>query len=357
MPWPIGSRTAMLIRLRWNQRGLLDTLIWIVGVARLHCVFGQCAHVKNVSGRKSDVLDTNVAATDELRPSPWRVSPADEVCVLRALTDNARRCCAVRRGRYSTCKKRSHRWTSARQRHLLCGGRERRGSWRAIVAGERDGNVLAAMKGVRIHAAMMRLSKACKATGVASTCLHSNRRWRYSTLSAPNWQNVTERLSGSCSACKRMKGNREKVRKKASPAMRLSLICTPTIQNVRCWYHSHWCINVTTALAVVSEVGADMSRFPSDKHFASWLGCARTKITGGKVMSGKTSAVPTVLPSIAARRLSENRDCSEESHLSQIFGHLKRIVVLYKRNMAEMAFFRSRFSILGQPPKVVLFSA
>jgi hypothetical protein len=32
-----------------------------------------------------------------------------------------------------------------------------------------------------------------------------------------------------------------------------------------------------------------MSRFPSDKHFASWMGlCPGTKITGGKVMSGAT---------------------------------------------------------------------
>ena len=31
-------------------------------------------------------------------------------------------------------------------------------------------------------------------------------------------------------------------------------------------------IDVTTALAVVSETGTDMSRFPSDKHFASWMG-------------------------------------------------------------------------------------
>jgi len=48
-------------------------------------------------------------------------------------------------------------------------------------------------------------------------------------------------------------------------------------------------IDVTTALVVVSEVGADMSRFASVKHFTSWLGlCPGTKITGGKVMSGKT---------------------------------------------------------------------
>ena len=48
-------------------------------------------------------------------------------------------------------------------------------------------------------------------------------------------------------------------------------------------------IDVTTALAVLSETGTDMRKFASDKHFASWLGlCPGTKITGGKVMSGKT---------------------------------------------------------------------
>lgn len=48
-------------------------------------------------------------------------------------------------------------------------------------------------------------------------------------------------------------------------------------------------VDVTTALAVLSETGTDMRKFASDKHFASWLGlCPGTKITGGKVMSGKT---------------------------------------------------------------------
>ncbi|MCA3071162.1 MAG: transposase [Rhodocyclaceae bacterium] len=31
-------------------------------------------------------------------------------------------------------------------------------------------------------------------------------------------------------------------------------------------------IDVITARAAISETGADMSRFPSDKHFASWMG-------------------------------------------------------------------------------------
>ena len=51
-------------------------------------------------------------------------------------------------------------------------------------------------------------------------------------------------------------------------------------------------INVTTAIAVISETGSDMSRFPTVGHFTSWLGlCPGTKITGRKVMSGKTKRV------------------------------------------------------------------
>jgi transposase len=48
-------------------------------------------------------------------------------------------------------------------------------------------------------------------------------------------------------------------------------------------------IDVTTALVVLSEIGTDMSRFTSVKHFTSWLGlCPGTRITGGKLLSGRT---------------------------------------------------------------------
>ena len=48
-------------------------------------------------------------------------------------------------------------------------------------------------------------------------------------------------------------------------------------------------IDVTTALTVLSEIGTDMSRFASVKHFTCWLGlCPGTRITGGKVLSGRT---------------------------------------------------------------------
>lgn len=47
-------------------------------------------------------------------------------------------------------------------------------------------------------------------------------------------------------------------------------------------------IGVDTALTLASEIGADLSRFPSMKHFCSWLGVAPpTRISGGKQLPGK----------------------------------------------------------------------
>jgi len=44
-----------------------------------------------------------------------------------------------------------------------------------------------------------------------------------------------------------------------------------------------------TVLKVISEIGLDMNRWPTSKHFASWLGLSPgSKISGGKVLSAKT---------------------------------------------------------------------
>lgn len=47
-------------------------------------------------------------------------------------------------------------------------------------------------------------------------------------------------------------------------------------------------ISDTTAIEILSEVGLDMSKWPSAKHFTSWLNLApNNKKTGGKVISSK----------------------------------------------------------------------
>ncbi|HCN46934.1 MAG TPA: IS110 family transposase [Pseudomonas sp.] len=46
-------------------------------------------------------------------------------------------------------------------------------------------------------------------------------------------------------------------------------------------------IGIDTALVIASEIGADLSRFPTLQNFCSWLGLAPpTRISGGKALSG-----------------------------------------------------------------------
>ena len=60
-----------------------------------------------------------------------------------------------------------------------------------------------------------------------------------------------------------------------------------------------------TALKLISEIGLDMTRWPTVKHFTSWLGlCPGSKITGGKVKSSRTK--PSANRAAASLRLAAN---------------------------------------------------
>ena len=51
-------------------------------------------------------------------------------------------------------------------------------------------------------------------------------------------------------------------------------------------------VDVMTAQTVIAETGVDMSRWPTEKHFTSWLGlCPDNRISGGKVLSSHTRHV------------------------------------------------------------------
>ena len=48
-------------------------------------------------------------------------------------------------------------------------------------------------------------------------------------------------------------------------------------------------IGLAAVMKILSEIGPNLSRFETVKHFCSWLGlCPGTKISGGKVLSAKT---------------------------------------------------------------------
>jgi transposase len=70
-------------------------------------------------------------------------------------------------------------------------------------------------------------------------------------------------------------------------------------------------INVQTAQVVISEVGVDMMRWPTEGKFSSWLGvCPNNDITGGKVIRRRTKKVlnrASTALRVAARTLHHSK--------------------------------------------------
>ena len=81
-------------------------------------------------------------------------------------------------------------------------------------------------------------------------------------------------------------------------------------------------IEENTALVILSEIGTNMERWPSVKHFCSWLGlCPQHKISGGKVLSRRVRPGAhrvTVALRLAARSLHRS-----QSALGAFFRRMK----------------------------------
>lgn len=81
-------------------------------------------------------------------------------------------------------------------------------------------------------------------------------------------------------------------------------------------------IEANTALTVIGEIGLDMSRWPTEKHFGSWLGLAPgNKVSGGKRLSGRTK--PSANRAAAALRMAAQSLNQSQSALRAYFRRLK----------------------------------
>jgi transposase len=252
-------------------------------------------HVKNVSGRKSDVLDCQwlqQLMTYGLLRGAFR--PVDAVCVLRSLW-RQRGMLLYGQGRQVQHMQKALTQMNIQLANVISDvvGETGQKILRAIVDGERDGAVLAAMKDRRIRASTDEIAKS----------LQGN--WRTEHLFALKQAlGMFDFIGMQLAECDREieqqmqtmhahhgEPGKDKSRSRPRNAPKLDLrtqlfkMCGVDLTRIDG-------INVTTALAVISEIGTDMSRFPTVKHFACWLGlCPGTKISGGKVLSSKTKRV------------------------------------------------------------------
>ena len=81
-------------------------------------------------------------------------------------------------------------------------------------------------------------------------------------------------------------------------------------------------IQASSALKIVSEIGLDLSRWKSSKQFASWLGlCPGNKVSGGKRLSGKSKRTANYAASTL--RLAASTLYKSQSALGAFFRRLK----------------------------------
>ena len=77
-------------------------------------------------------------------------------------------------------------------------------------------------------------------------------------------------------------------------------------------------IDVVTAQTVMAEVGAELSAFASEKHFASWLGlCPTNEQSGGKILNRRTRKV--VNRATVAFRNAASTTGSQKEHSVELF--------------------------------------
>lgn len=249
-------------------------------------------HVKNVSGRKSDVLDCQwlqQLMSYGLLAGAFR--PKNEVCALRSVT-RQRAMLLADQSRHVQRMQKALTQMNIQLTHVISDivGETGQKILRAIVAGERDPRVLARMKNVRIHASEEEIAQSLKGTWREEHLFALKQALELFDAYGRALADCDARIEATLLPLAKHRANptlpnrRSKAKNAPGFDLRTHLyrVCGVDLTQIDG-------IDVTTALKVIAEVGPDLSRFKSAKHFTSWLGlCPGTKISGGKVLSGKS---------------------------------------------------------------------
>jgi len=258
-------------------------------------------HVKNVPGRKSDVQDCQWLQqlhTFGLLSGSFR--PDDQTCVLRSYIrqrDTLIRDCAAHIQRMQKALTQMNV-----QLHKVISditGATGMRIIRAILDGERDPVRLAAMKDPRIRSSREQIAKA----------LHGDYRsehlfaLRQSTSLYDIYRKMIADCDGHIEHC--LAGFDAKVdaiQKPLGPPKHVHRKPRGNEAGFDLRSHLYRIVGVDftqitgfdalTVQTILSEVGLDPSRFPSEKHFASWIAlCPDNRITGGAVKNTRTRKV------------------------------------------------------------------
>lgn len=241
---------------------------------------------KQVSGRKSDVLDCQwlwQLMSYGLLKGAFR--PAEQVCQLRAYVRQRSRLV----GDQSRSVQHMQKALSEMNVQLAnvlsdVTGKTGMQILRAIVAGERDAHQLAQYRNARVKADEDTIARSLRGTWreehVFALAQALQRYDLYAVQIAACEQCIVESSKMLCLDVEVVPASgrhswEKQLRSLLHASLGVDLTAIP-------------CIGIETTLMVASELGADLSRFPSSAHFCSWLTLAPgTRISGGKKLPGR----------------------------------------------------------------------
>ena len=249
-------------------------------------------HVKNVSGRKSDVLDCQwLQQLHSFGLLRGAFRPDDKVCELRSIT-RQRAMLLKSQGRHVQHMQKALTQMNIQLANVISdvAGVTGQKIIREIVAGERDAEVLAAYRDVRIKATEAEIAKSLLGNWRAEHLFALKQAlagFDFCVAQLAECDTEAERVLSELHAhegipAKGKKRSRARNAPKFDVREHLFKVCGVDLTRIDG-------IDVSTALVVLSEIGVDMSRFPTVKHFTSWLGlCLGTKISGGKILGSRS---------------------------------------------------------------------
>jgi len=292
----------------------------------LEVLLVNARHVKNVSGRKTDVLDCQWLQqlhTYGLLEGAFR--PPEQVTALRAYMRQ--------RGtlvRYASAHI-QHMQKALRQMNLLLDnvvsditGKTGMTIIRAILKGERDPDRLAAHRDRRCKKGEQAIAHSLQG--------HYREEHLFALRqSVELYDTYSTQIMGCDEAIEQQlkrfdaQGDLEQLR----TSKKQKTASAPTF-DVRGELYRMSGVDLTaidgisdiTALKVLSETGTDMSRWKSEKHFSSWLGLSPgNKVSGGKILSSKTK--PTTNRAAAALRMAAFTLSNSKSALGAYYRRMR----------------------------------
>jgi transposase len=252
--------------------------------------------VKNVSGRKSDVLDCQWLQqlhTYGLLAAAFR--PADEICVIRGYMRQ-------REMLVQSCSMHiQHMQKALQQMNLLLHnvvsditGKTGMAIMKAILSGERDARKLAKNRDERCRNSEETIAKSLVGNYREEHLFALRQAVSLYEIYQEKVQECEEAMmryvAGRATVTDKEpppggntgRRSRERMRGGMDVRDRLYKMAGVDLFNVPG-------LGADTLLTVVGEVGVDVSPWATEKHFSSWLAlCPGTKISGGKVLSKKS---------------------------------------------------------------------